>query len=526
MTPDDAALAALIEQHLPEFDKPGVLSIRPVYQIKNDWLTGERAIVVTVRRKAAQPAGDELPIEVAGVPVDVRQASDRKRLEIEDPQAYAAELRLAPNTGSVPHFAAEQTLGGERPAAAASAHAQLAAAVPKPALPYSSPLGLTLAPIAAPATIQLSASPDAGWTVLKAFLAGTTSSLTVGLYDFTSAHVLAAVTDSLAGKRFELVLDHPPKNPTADQTDEETVTDLTKALGDGMIQAWALTRTDRLATAWIYPTAYHIKVAVRDGSSVWLSSGNWNNSNQPDIDPVANPAAATEARHRDRDWHVVIDSPQVAQVFEAYLRNDRTVADAHNATTPPAGPPLTPAPLGSTQTPVFQKFFPADTVTGTMTIVPLLTPDPGVYVNAVKALITSATKTLYMQFQYIELPKQADPTAQPFIDLVQAVVDRQHAGVDVRIIMSEFETSGYLEQLQSAGLDVVHHVKLQNNVHNKGIVVDGAAVLVSSQNWSTDGTLRNRDAGVIIHDPAAAQYFQEIFLHDWAHLARQKAQAD
>jgi phosphatidylserine/phosphatidylglycerophosphate/cardiolipin synthase-like enzyme len=56
--------------------------------------------------------------------------------------------------------------------------------------------------------------------------------------------------------------------------------------------------------------------------------------------------------------------------------------------------------------------------------------------------------------------------------------------------------------------------------------VDGNAVLVSSQNWSTDGTLYNRDAGVIIHSDVAAQYFQQIFLHDWQHLAKQKAPAD
>jgi phosphatidylserine/phosphatidylglycerophosphate/cardiolipin synthase-like enzyme len=105
---------------------------------------------------------------------------------------------------------------------------------------------------------------------------------------------------------------------------------------------------------------------------------------------------------------------------------------------------------------------------------------------------------------------------------VQAVIDRQKNGVDVRIIMSEFETAGYLEQLQSLGLDVVNGVKLQNNVHNKGIVIDAQAVQVSSQNWSTDGTLYNRDAGVIIYDASAAQYF----LHDWEHLAEQQARSD
>ena len=92
--------------------------------------------------------------------------------------------------------------------------------------------------------------------------------------------------------------------------------------------------------------------------------------------------------------------------------------------------------------------------------------------------------------------------------------------------MSEFEKAGYLEQLQAMGLDVVNNVKIQNNVHNKGIIVDGSAVLVSSQNWSTDGTLYNRDAGVIIYHEEAARYFQQIFLHDWEHLTVRKAHSD
>ena len=58
---------------------------------------------------------------------------------------------------------------------------------------------MTLDPVEAQATITLSASPDAGWPVLKAFLAGTAQTLTVGLYDFTSAHVAQAVTAAWPG---------------------------------------------------------------------------------------------------------------------------------------------------------------------------------------------------------------------------------------------------------------------------------------------------------------------------------------
>lgn len=518
-------LNAVIDRHLAAFDKPGVLSVRPGFRVKDNWLTATPAIVVTVREKRRHlPEAERLPAEVAGVGVDVREASPEKVLELERPEEYAAQLRLAPDTGSVPHFPDERTLAGARPAAAASAHARLAA-IPKPELPYSGPPGVSLEPVEAPVTLHLSASPDTGWPVLREFLAGTTRSLTAGLYDFTSAHVLTAVTGSLAGKQLQLVLDHPPKNPTADQTDADTVDALHQSL-PGFTQAWALTRLDKDATAWIYPTSYHIKVAVRDGSALWLSSGNWNNSNQPDIDPLTVQADAQTARHRDRDWHVIIEQPQLAAVFEAFLRNDLSVAAAHNGPPEQAGPPLPPPALGSTRTPPFGEFFPAATVTGTISIVPLLTPDPGVYAGAVRSLIAAATQTLYLQFQYIELPRTADATSQGFVDLVSAVIERQRAGLDVKIIMSEFEKAGYLEQLQAMGLDVTTSVKIQNNVHNKGIVVDGQSVLVSSQNWSTDGTLYNRDAGVIIHDQAAAGYFQRIFLHDWENLAAQRVRPD
>ena len=71
-------------------------------------------------------------------------------------------------------------------------------------------------------------------------------------------------------------------------------------------------------------------MAVRDRSAFWLSSGNWNNSNQPDIDPVSVPADAQQARRRDRDWHVVVEQPQLAGVFEDYIRNDQQVAASNS----------------------------------------------------------------------------------------------------------------------------------------------------------------------------------------------------
>ena len=301
---DHQGVEDLLAAHLEDLRQPGVLSVRPGYELTNGWLTGRRAVVVTVAKKLeSPPPGQTLPDALGGIPVDVRQASPRKRQSLENPHAYAQERRLAPNHGAVPQFADEQIFvdGAVAPVAVVHPASTLPA---KPNLPYSAPPDTPLMPMHASTTIHLSASPDSGWPTLRGFLGDVSSELTVGIYDFTSHHVLETVRAATAGKTLQLVIDHPAKNPTADQTDEATVAALSQDLGAGLTQVWALTRMDKLADAWIYPSAYHIKVAVKDHQSMWLSSGNWNNSNQPAIDPVAVAGDAQAARHGDRDWHV------------------------------------------------------------------------------------------------------------------------------------------------------------------------------------------------------------------------------
>jgi phosphatidylserine/phosphatidylglycerophosphate/cardiolipin synthase-like enzyme len=520
MSDDEAALRDLISAHAADFALPGVLSVRPGYLFRGGWITAERAVVVTVQESVSS-----LPTSVAGVPVDVRVASPRKAMRLQDPARYASEVGPAPDFGAVPEFADELLVeGGSLVPVSAPLHPEAS----KPELTYTPAPGASLTPVDVSTSIVLSASPDSGWPVLSAFLGATTSTLTLSMYDFTSAHILSTVEKALAGKTVKLTLDHPAKNPTADQTDEQTVAALDTALGSDFTQAWALERMDPLAAAWIFPSAYHIKVAVRDSSVVWLSSGNWNDSNQPDIDPVTTPGDAQAARSGDRDWHVVISDAGLAKTFEAYLLHDLEIAAAHRVSPGVARFEVAEPAIVDlrAETPPFAEFFPPTTVTDTTRITPLLTPDPGVYVDAVTDLVSSAATSLHLQFQYIELPKTPSASTKPFSDLVAAVIDRQKAGVDVKIILSEYETAGYLEQLQAAGLDVTAAVKIQNNVHNKGIVVDGKRVLVSSQNWSGAGVLANRDAGVILDGVAAAAYFDTLFLHDWEHLATQKASTD
>ena len=164
------------------------------------------------------------------------------------------------------------------------------------------------------------------------------------------------------------------------------------------------------------------------------------------------------------------------------------------------------------------KQIPANGITR-IKIQPILTPDN--YCACVLPLIQSAKKSFYMQTQYIH-PSDLAQDQRP-ADLISAIAEPQKKGIDVRLILSQWErqgTGGYLEKLQAAGIDLAS-VRIQTGVHDKGVVVDKSVVMLGSQNWSGDGVIRNRDASLIIYNADAARYYEQIFLHDWTNLAQQ-----
>src|SRR5260370_42658332 len=103
------------------------------------------------------------------------------------------------------------------------------------------------------------------------------------------------------------------------------------------------------------------------------------------------------------------------------------------------------------------------------------------------------------------------PNEAPMMELIKVIVEKQQAGLDVRLVMSEFEAQkDYLEKLKMAGVDL-KDVRIQNKVHNKGFVIDSKTVALGSHNWSPDGVIRNRDATMIIYDtPDVDGYYEQV----------------
>ena len=273
---------------------------------------------------------------------------------------------------------------------------------------------------------------------------------------------------------------------------------------------------------WV-ASSYHIKVAVRDGKAFWLSSGNWQSSNQPAADPLGeNPQRRQWLNDYNREWHVIIEHEGLAKTYERLLKHDF----ANNPGVEPpevlALPELwVPASL-ETLTAIerqrpFTYFEPFDEERE-FTVRPLLTPDN--YHAAVLQLVSGATDELLIQNQTFNAPGANHAQLR---ELVDAVLERQQAGVKVRIIFRLFRAADVrenLDALQDLGFDM-DDVKVQKNCHTKGIIVDRRHVLIGSQNWSNHGVSINRDASLLFDDPPLAEYFAQIFEHDWDNQADQ-----
>jgi phosphatidylserine/phosphatidylglycerophosphate/cardiolipin synthase-like enzyme len=165
-----------------------------------------------------------------------------------------------------------------------------------------------------------------------------------------------------------------------------------------------------------------------------------------------------------------------------------------------------------------KSFNPASPVS----VTPVLTPDN--YMDVVPPFLKGATKSILIEQQYIR-SKHAS-----VIELLSAIrqAREKHPGLDVRIILGKLfgpadvkkEKENVANLAENFGLklgDNIRYIDLKRFVHchNKLVVVDGAAALVSSQNWSETGVGSNREAGVLVRYPAVVRYYAEIFESDW-----------
>jgi len=371
--------------------------------------------------------------------------------------------------------------------------------------------------------VQISASPDVGWTVLRDFLArGVKRSLTVGIYQFTAPHVyrqlrrtmLAAPNATLAICRQSKSEPIAAAGSKADDLDGDTIVErLHRVLGSRFDFVRAST-----GSGGAFTNAYHIKVAVADEQRFWLSSGNWQSSNQSPYDPVEEPDALPSGYDRsyNREYHAVVEHSGLARVFEGYLDFDRELPGSATFAPVPEPPQLLLPPEldGVTFAPT-QRFAPLHLESERVRVTPVLTPDN--YSTVVTAMLKSAKRSIDLQNQYINLNPSGN--LPEFETLLEALLERATAGVRVRVLLRDFMEIEKIDMLVAMGFDR-SWFRLMKCCHAKLIVVDRERALLGSHNWSNAGTVTNRDASLLFEHAGIAEYLGDIFEHDWTRRGR------
>ncbi|GAB7068337.1 hypothetical protein JCM12141A_26260 [Mycolicibacterium hodleri] len=107
--------------------------------------------------------------------------------------------------------------------------------------------------------------------------------------------------------------------------------------------------------------------------------------------------------------------------------------------------------------------------------------------------------------------------------LIDAVIARKQAGVDVRVMLNAARSGGdrandeTFERFSAAGIAVQWANPKFYVTHEKSMVVDEKTALVATFNMCLKYFTATRDYGVIIDDPVHVRQIVEVFNADWNH---------
>ena len=244
------------------------------------------------------------------------------------------------------------------------------------------------------------ASPDSTYAVTRRLLDGAKKEIVIGIYDFTADYMKALLLSAMQrGVKVSLMLDIDSKK------EEQVFKDLAK-FGCKTVPAPSCASKN----ISYFPSS-HEKVIVIDGTWTLVQSGNYSANSIPfNEKDGGDPAHFVKG---NRDMGVAIRSKPLAEFFAKVLRSDMKLElDAAGLESLEARPRKKKEPDLVEAVPELlpANLFPSKTLNPKKTIrlTPVLTPDN--YMSVVPDFLESATKSIYIEQQYIR-SKQAGPAS-------------------------------------------------------------------------------------------------------------------
>ena len=241
----------------------------------------------------------------------------------------------------------------------------------------------------------------------------------------------------------------------------------------------------------------HQKFVIIDNKTTIVHAGNWAKTSFPEDGNKAN-----------REWNIAMTDTQVTQYFRNVFDYDWNNGIDYDAGVHGTGSPLTYTESSST----YSRPFATDGVfAGPMNVTPIFSPDTSL--QGILYCINAAQVSLDIQIPYFT-NWNAGGSVQQILD---AIIAAKNRGVTVRVISEEdYDYEEVAGLFHANNIPIVwQDTRWFTALHNKGIIVDGRIVLVSSINYSDNSIEDNREAGVIIENENIAQWYLDVFDYDW-----------
>ncbi len=354
-------------------------------------------------------------------------------------------------------------------------------------------------------------SPDCSFSVLQREIDNASSSLYVNLYQFENPYLMDLILDALnRGVNVYVLLEGSPVGGIKDE--ERYIVEKIKIRGG----------TVRFSDE---PFINHAKYAVIDNETTIIMTENWKYTGIPCNNSFGN-----------RGWGVVIRNAEVANYFKAVFIDDfyrgkdfSTEIWMEDLETKRFF--MSREIPKSSYVPVFEPL----TINNDFTLIPVLAPDSAMSNETILGTLDNAKENVYVQqFSTGRFWGEGDNT------FIVALIEAAERGCEVKVLLD----SKYLEgennndevvswlneeareenlslEAKLADLDSLGLAK----IHNKGLIVDGKEVIITSLNWNAN-SIYNREAGVIVENDEIASFYEDIFFHDWNMTINEREQKE
>ncbi len=339
-------------------------------------------------------------------------------------------------------------------------------------------------------------APDSSYAAFGDLLDTVNSSLYISVYEIQNIHLAKSISNlSDKGVNIRLLVESDPVSGISQM--EKYCLDLMDSNGV------KIKNTDSKNFNYDY---LHSKYIVADNNSVLISSENFGYTGYP-----------IENTNGNRGWGVIVHNKKTANHYKDLFYHDwnnskemniefKTVIEKKQK-------------LGS-----YSPEFEIKTIEDKIKVKPVFCPDHSLSKKSIIKMIEDAEEKIYVQQFYID-----DWNKNPYLN---EILNASKRGCEVKFLLDstwynikkdEKDNDDFKEYINnySEEHDLNMECRLINRyhgfskAHNKGMIVDGEKVLISSINWNLHSINHNREVGIIIENKDAASYYQDIFLHDW-----------